>query len=205
MPYFGFCHTADHAKALEQASVNSIFKAMQDPRDALFEADLLKLIKPDGADENTADNDGGGGPPPLDPGASGGDNSNKPPAQAMGGGECGGRRPPSLSSPLPIPSPPPCPPLRLPPPPLSAAACPLRQYFPHKRLLSLPQATATRANEHSSYGRCDPSTFRTFLWIQTLHSATRCFRKGRHACACMAPTREPQANGSAPYAHGCQP
>ena len=85
MPYFGFCHTADHAKALEQASVNSIFKAMQDPRDALFEADLLKLIKPDGADENTADNDGGGGPPPLDPGASGGDNSNKPPAQAMGG------------------------------------------------------------------------------------------------------------------------
>eukprot|EP00969_Alexandrium_andersonii_P037328 1635935-Alexandrium_andersonii.AAC.1 len=47
MPYLGFCHTADHAQALEAACVNVISRCMQDPKDSMCEAELGKLTNAD--------------------------------------------------------------------------------------------------------------------------------------------------------------
>ena len=45
-PYLGVCHTHDHAESLEEECIERIFKAMQDPSDALFESRLAELMKP---------------------------------------------------------------------------------------------------------------------------------------------------------------
>ena len=63
--YLGVCYTTEHAAAFEKECVRLIFKAMQDPKDTLYEAELADLInpKPRGAsgEASTRDEPQGGG------------------------------------------------------------------------------------------------------------------------------------------------
>ena len=43
-PYWGLCHTQEHRDALQEALVNAIFRAMQNPSDKLYEPTLLDAL-----------------------------------------------------------------------------------------------------------------------------------------------------------------
>ena len=81
LPYVGFCFTQEHVEALEKACINEIFKAMQDPKDPLYEPELAKLLRKDGASDPTPDGKAHGKPaaPAKPPAAA------KPPTPAKPG------------------------------------------------------------------------------------------------------------------------